>query len=104
MKWKGVKPEKAVLGVEEVEIPQFTIVEYRTISTVEKLATGKLIEYKLTVTFDEFSVCSDYQDIFFSVKNFCGISCNDDRLSLFAQEAKKLIINISVFQYVTYHV
>ena len=43
MKWKGPmnNPKHAVHGVERVEIPQFTIVEYRTISTVEQLATGK---------------------------------------------------------------
>ena len=41
MKWKGNKPEDAVHGVNDAEIPQFTIMEYRTISTVEKLATGR---------------------------------------------------------------
>ncbi len=40
MKWKGDTSNQAVHGVENVEIPQFTIIEYRTISTVEKLATG----------------------------------------------------------------
>jgi gamma-aminobutyric acid receptor subunit beta len=40
MKWKGDNPRRAVHGVNEVEIPQFTVVEYRTVSTVEKLATG----------------------------------------------------------------
>ncbi|ELU01183.1 hypothetical protein CAPTEDRAFT_144043 [Capitella teleta] len=39
MKWKG-GGEDAVDGVAKVEIPQFTIVDYRCISTVEKLATG----------------------------------------------------------------
>ncbi len=41
MKWRGQRPSEAVHGVDEAEIPQFTIMEYRTISTVEKLATGK---------------------------------------------------------------
>ena len=40
MKWKGATSNQAVHGVENVEIPQFTIMEYRTISTVENLATG----------------------------------------------------------------
>ena len=40
MKWKGEAFNSAVHGVDNVEIPQFTIVEYRTISTVEQLATG----------------------------------------------------------------
>ena len=42
MKWKGDTSNQAVHGVENVEIPQFTIMEYRTISTVEMLATGTL--------------------------------------------------------------
>ena len=42
MKWRGQRPSEAVHGVDEAEIPQFTIMEYRTISTVESLATGKL--------------------------------------------------------------
>ena len=40
MKWKGGMPSQAVHGVENVEIPQFTIMEHRIISTVETLATG----------------------------------------------------------------
>ena len=40
MKWKGGTPSQAVHGVENVEIPQFTIMEHRIISTVETLATG----------------------------------------------------------------
>jgi hypothetical protein len=39
MKWKG-EGESAVDGVDKVEIPQFTIVDYKCISTVESLATG----------------------------------------------------------------
>ena len=41
MKWKGNDPSSSVHGVEHIEIPQFTVVEYKTISTVETLATGK---------------------------------------------------------------
>jgi len=37
MQWKG---SEAVHGVEFMEIPQFTLVQHRTISTVETLATG----------------------------------------------------------------
>ena len=40
MRWKGSTPEKSVSGVEEADIPQFTIMNYKTISTVESLATG----------------------------------------------------------------
>ena len=40
MKWKGDSTEYSVHGVEHIEIPQFTVVEYKTISTVESLATG----------------------------------------------------------------
>ena len=39
MKWNG-RHNESVHGVDLVEIPQFTIKEYKTISTVEKLATG----------------------------------------------------------------
>ena len=40
MNWKG-GGKQAVYGVANVEIPQFTIVDYRCISTVEELATGE---------------------------------------------------------------
>ena len=40
MQWKGDSLTEAVHGVEFIEIPQFTLVQYRTISTVETLATG----------------------------------------------------------------
>lgn len=40
MAWRGDSPADAVHGVWDVEIPQFTIVEFRTVSTVEVLATG----------------------------------------------------------------
>jgi len=40
MQWKGDSMLEAVHGVELIEIPQFTLVQYRTISTVEILATG----------------------------------------------------------------
>lgn len=44
MQWKtdkpGGSPLEAVHGVELIEIPQFTLVEHRTITTVETLATG----------------------------------------------------------------
>jgi len=40
MQWKGESMIEAVHGVELIEIPQFTLVQYRTISTVETLATG----------------------------------------------------------------
>jgi len=41
MKWMNDSSLEAVHGVNDVEIPQFTLVEHRTISTVEDLATGK---------------------------------------------------------------
>ena len=41
MRWKGKKDDDAVHGVKDLEIPQFTIVEHKTVSTVESLATGK---------------------------------------------------------------
>jgi len=41
MQWKGDLMTEAVHGVEFIEIPQFTLVQYRTISTVETLATGQ---------------------------------------------------------------
>ena len=37
--WKGDK--SAVHGVENVEIPQFTIVDYKTTTLTEELATGE---------------------------------------------------------------
>jgi len=40
MEWKGDSLIEAVHGVELIEIPQFSLVQYRTISTVESLATG----------------------------------------------------------------
>jgi len=40
MQWRGDSLTEAVHGVEFIEIPQFTLVQYRTISTVETLATG----------------------------------------------------------------
>lgn len=40
MYWKAGK--ESVRGVEQVELPQFTIVEYKTISTVQHLATGRV--------------------------------------------------------------
>ena len=43
MQWKGGSSLEAVHGVENVEIPQFTLVKHRIISTVETLATGRLI-------------------------------------------------------------
>ena len=45
MKWKGKHEDEAVHGVRDMEIPQFTIVEYKTVSTVESLATGSTILY-----------------------------------------------------------
>ena len=41
MEWKGDSMTEAVHGVDYIEIPQFTLVQYRTISTVETLATGQ---------------------------------------------------------------
>ena len=50
MHWKGDSMTESVHGVEFVEIPQFTLVQYRTISTVETLATGpSLYLYQLTI-------------------------------------------------------
>jgi len=43
MQWKGDSMDEAVHGVDVIEIPQFTLVQYRTISTVETLATGRSI-------------------------------------------------------------
>ena len=40
MRWKNETTEDSVHGVEDVEIPQFTMVEHRIISTVEDLTTG----------------------------------------------------------------
>ena len=40
MQWRGDSLTEAVHGVEFIEIPQFSLVEYRAISTVESLATG----------------------------------------------------------------
>lgn len=44
MMWKKEQENSdtklAVYGVNDVEIPQFTIVEYRTVVTEEKLSTG----------------------------------------------------------------
>jgi len=40
MQWRGDSLTEAVHGVEFIEIPQFTLVDYRAISTVESLATG----------------------------------------------------------------
>ena len=40
MKWRGLERDDAVHGVTEVTIPQFTIVDYDTVTTVEKLDTG----------------------------------------------------------------
>ncbi|XP_064637793.1 gamma-aminobutyric acid receptor subunit beta-like isoform X2 [Lineus longissimus] len=39
MIWKDGK--KSVVGVERIELPQFSVKEYRTISTVESLSTGR---------------------------------------------------------------
>ena len=41
MKWKGQETLDAVHGVDGIEIPQFSVVDHRTISTVESLATGQ---------------------------------------------------------------
>jgi len=41
MHWRGDSLTEAVHGVEFIEIPQFSLVEYRAISTIEKLATGQ---------------------------------------------------------------
>jgi len=41
MQWKGESMNEAVHGVEFIEIPQFTLVQHRTISTVESLTTGR---------------------------------------------------------------
>ena len=41
MKWKGKTANESVHGVNLVEIPQFTIKKYKTVSNVETLATGK---------------------------------------------------------------
>ena len=42
MKWRGNSKEKAVHGVMDVAIPQFTIIDYRTVTTKEVLDTGKM--------------------------------------------------------------
>lgn len=60
MKWKGNKPEEAVHGVTDVEIPQFTIVEYRTISTVENLATGNFQMPFFSNSFPTYSVLNEH--------------------------------------------
>ena len=39
MKWKG-SSRLAVSGVDDLKIPQFTVLDYKTISTIETLATG----------------------------------------------------------------
>ncbi|KAK2163166.1 hypothetical protein LSH36_84g04018, partial [Paralvinella palmiformis] len=39
MKWRGNSKEKAVHGVMDVAIPQFTIIDYRTVTTKEVLDT-----------------------------------------------------------------
>jgi len=41
MEWKGNETLEAVHGVDKAEIPQFTVMDYRTLSTIEVLATGK---------------------------------------------------------------
>lgn len=55
MKWKDqTSPEEcvSVQGVNDIEIPQFTIMETNCISTIEKLATGR--NYALYATRVEF--------------------------------------------------
>jgi len=41
MEWRGDSLTEAVRGADFIEIPQFTLVQYRTITTVETLATGQ---------------------------------------------------------------
>jgi hypothetical protein len=41
MKWRGTLKDDAVHGVMEVAIPQFTIVDYKTVTTKEVLDTGQ---------------------------------------------------------------
>ena len=38
MRWKGER--NSITGVDNADIPQFSIVQYHTSSTVERLATG----------------------------------------------------------------
>ena len=40
MQWLNGNKHDSVHGVDDVEIPQFTIVDYQNLSTVETLATG----------------------------------------------------------------
>jgi len=51
MRWRGDSdtPTEAVHGVELIEIPQFTLVEYRAISTVESLATGPSVLFQIVI-------------------------------------------------------
>ena len=45
MRWRGDSLTESVHGVELIEIPQFSLVEYRAISTVENLATGRSLSF-----------------------------------------------------------
>ena len=42
MTWKGNSSSEAIYGVEEVEIPQFTVVDYRLDNRVETVIAGWL--------------------------------------------------------------
>ena len=50
MQWKGESMTEAVHGVEFIEIPQFTLVQHRAISTVETLATGRCLSVSLSAS------------------------------------------------------
>ena len=42
MRWKGNSLDDHVHGVNESEIPQFSIIDHRAVSTIEYLQTGEL--------------------------------------------------------------